>query len=66
MYKLFGLYTQVSCVRFSCLEEMFTPRNFFRTDNFEGSHMAQSQELIGQSYPVILTKEKVICNEYIG
>ena len=43
MYKLFGLYTQVSCVRFSCLEEMFTPRNFFRTENFEGgSHGSKS------------------------
>ena len=57
---------KVSCLSFSCLEEMFTPQFFFKTENIEGGHMDQSKDPIGQSSPVILTKEKVICNEYIG
>ena len=66
MNKLFCQYTEVSCVRFSCLEEMFTPQTFLELRILRGGHMDQSQDPIGQSIPVILTKEKIICNEFIG
>ena len=42
------------------------PQTFFRVENIEGGHMDQSQDPIRQNSPIILTKEKVICNEYIG
>ena len=66
MYKLFGLYTQVSCVRFSCLEEMFLLQRFFRNEKINGADKDQNQDAIGQSFHSQMRKEKVILNEYIG
>ena len=66
MYKLFGLYTPVSCVRFSCLDEMFLLQRFFRNEKINGADKDQNHDAVGQSYHSQMRKEKVILNEYIG
>ena len=65
--QAFCLYAEVTCVRFSCLVEMFTPQPFFRTEYIEGggSHGPKSGSYRAE-FPHHIKKEKIICNEYKG